>query len=85
MRSEFLDDFRALPALAELPIEVYVVAPLGREMLREVIERPAKVARLRLDEGLVAALVADTDSGEALPLLAFILYRLAEGLPPAAR
>jgi type II secretory pathway predicted ATPase ExeA len=80
MRSEFLDDLRALPALAGTPIEVYVVAPLSREMLREVIERPAKVARLRLDDGLAAALVADTASGEALPLLAFILRQLADGL-----
>ncbi|MGH3772064.1 MAG: TIR domain-containing protein, partial [Pseudonocardiaceae bacterium] len=81
MRSEFLDDLRDLPALAGVPIEAYVLAPLEREMLREVIERPAKVARLRLDDGLAAALVADTGSGEALPLLAFTLRQLAEGLP----
>ncbi|MGB8202193.1 MAG: TIR domain-containing protein, partial [Pseudonocardiaceae bacterium] len=81
MRSEFLDDFRDLPALAGVPIEAYVLAPLDREMLREVIERPAKVAKLRLEDGLAAALVADTDSGEALPLLAFTLRQLADGLP----
>ena len=81
MRSEFLDDLRDLPALAGVPIEAYVLAPLGREALRDVIEQPAKIARLRLDDGLVAQLVADTDSGEALPLLAFILRQLAEGLP----
>jgi Novel STAND NTPase 1/TIR domain len=81
MRSEFLDDLRALPALAGMLIEAYVLAPLDREMLRDVIEQPAKVARLRLGGGLAAALVADTDSGEALPLLAFTLRQLAEGLP----
>ncbi|MBV8540024.1 MAG: TIR domain-containing protein [Pseudonocardiales bacterium] len=81
MRSEFLDDLRDLPTLAGVPIEAYVLAPLDREALREVVERPAKVARLHLDEGLTTQLVADTDSGEALPLLAFILRRLAEGLP----
>ncbi|MGH3802024.1 MAG: WD40 repeat domain-containing protein, partial [Pseudonocardiaceae bacterium] len=81
MRSEFLDDLRDLPALDGVPIEAYVLAPLDREMLRDVIEQPAKVARLRLDSGLTAALVADTDSGEALPLLAFTLRQLAEGLP----
>jgi hypothetical protein len=58
-----------------------VVAPLDREMLHDVIEGPAKVARLRLDSGLAAALVADTGSGEALPLFAFILRQLADGLP----
>jgi WD40 repeat protein len=81
MRSEFLDDLRDLPTLAGVPIEAYVLAPLDREMLRDVIEQPAKVARLRLDDGLAAQLVADTDSGEALPLLAFILRQLADGLP----
>jgi hypothetical protein len=80
MRSEFLDDLRDLPVLAGVPIEAYVLAPLEREMLREVIEGPAKVARLRLEDGLAAALVADTGSGEALPLLAFTLRQLADGL-----
>jgi hypothetical protein len=84
MRSEFLDDLRDLPVLVGVSIEAYVLAPLDREMLREVIEQPARVARLRLDAGLAAALVADTDSGEALPLLAFTLRQLADGLPAGA-
>ena len=69
MRSEFLDDLRDLPALAGAPIEAFVLAPLDREMLRDVIEQPAKVARLRLEDGLAAALVADTGSGEALVVI----------------
>ncbi|HEV7450773.1 MAG TPA: TIR domain-containing protein, partial [Pseudonocardiaceae bacterium] len=81
MRSEFLDDLRKLPALVGMPIEAHVLAPLDREMLRDVIEQPAKVARLRLENDLAAQLVADTDSGEALPLLAFTLRQLADGLP----
>jgi WD40 repeat protein/type II secretory pathway predicted ATPase ExeA len=81
MRSEFLDDLRDLPALVGRRIEAYVLASLDREMLRDVIEQPARVARLRLDNGLAAQLVADTDSGEALPLLAFTLRQLADGLP----
>ncbi len=80
MRSEFLDDLRHLPELAGVSIEAYVLSPLDREMLRDVIEGPATVARLRLDDGLAATLVAETDSGEALPLLAFILRELADGL-----
>jgi WD40 repeat protein len=81
MRSEFLDDLRDLSALAGVPIEAYVLAPLDREALREVIAQPAQVARLHLEEGLVPQLVADTGGGEALPLLAFVLRQLAEGLP----
>ncbi len=81
MRSEFLDDLCKLLALTGRRIEAHVLAPLDRETLRDVIEQPAKVARLRLDDGLAVALVADTDSGEALPLLAFTLRQLADGLP----
>ncbi|MGH3710216.1 MAG: TIR domain-containing protein, partial [Pseudonocardiaceae bacterium] len=81
MRSEFLDDLREFPALTGRRIEAHVLAPLDGQMLREVIEGPAKVARLRLDHGLAAALVANTGSGEALPLLAFTLRQLADGLP----
>ncbi|MGH3752930.1 MAG: TIR domain-containing protein [Pseudonocardiaceae bacterium] len=84
LRSEFLDDLRTLPPLTGRLIDASLVAPLDQEMLREVIQRPARLARLSLDEGLVAALVADTGGGEALPLLAFILRRLAEDLPPGA-
>ncbi len=81
MRSEFLDDVDDVPALAGVPIEAYVLAPLDREMLRDIIEQPARVAGLRLEKGLAATLVADAGSGEALPMLAFTLRRLADGLP----
>jgi conflict system STAND superfamily ATPase/TIR domain-containing protein len=81
MRSEFLDDLRELSVLAGVSIDAYVLAPLDREMLREVVEQPAQVARLRLEPGLAAQLVADTGGGESLPLLAFTLRQLAEGLP----
>jgi hypothetical protein len=43
----FDDDLRDLPALAAVPIEAYVLAPLDREMLRDVIEGLARLARLR--------------------------------------
>ena len=55
------------------------------QLLRDAVAGPVRVvAAMRsefLDSGLAAALVADTDSGEALPLLAFILRQLADGLP----
>jgi conflict system STAND superfamily ATPase/TIR domain-containing protein/WD40 domain-containing protein len=83
LRSEFLADRQLLyPELTGVRMDAYLVDPLNREMLRDVIEQPAKVARLRLEEGLAATLVADTGSGEALPLLAFTLRQLADGLAP---
>ena len=43
----FDDDLRDLPALAAVPIEAYVSAPLDREMLPDVIDGLARLARLR--------------------------------------
>jgi WD40 repeat protein len=80
VRSEFLDDLGGLPSLPRDCIEPYLLGPLDRDMLRLAIEKPARIAGLRLEPELSARLIADTDSGEALPLLAFALHQLAEGL-----
>ncbi len=77
LRSEFLDDLRRLPELAGVDLNSYVVSPLARDMLRVVIEQPARIAGLRITPELVSRLVTDTDRGEALPLLAFTLQQLA--------
>ncbi|OXR39766.1 hypothetical protein B7C42_08160 [Nocardia cerradoensis] len=80
VRTEFLDQIMVDPALAALGTRTFPVRPLRVADLREVIEGPARVAGLRIDEGLVEELLADTDSGEALPLLAFALAQLADGV-----
>ncbi|SEQ50310.1 WD40 repeat [Lentzea xinjiangensis] len=81
LRSEFLDDLRTLPELSGVHIAGYVLAPLAREVLNVVITGPARVAGLKVHPELVAQLVEDTASGEALPLLAFTLQHLAMGVP----
>jgi WD40 repeat protein len=53
------------------------VPPLTRVDLAEVISEPARRSHLGLEEGLVERLVDDTGSGDALPLLAFTLARMA--------
>ncbi|MDX6373904.1 MAG: hypothetical protein QOD98_2892 [Nocardioidaceae bacterium] len=53
------------------------VPPLCRSDLAEVISEPARRSHLTLEDGLVQRLVDDTGSGDALPLLAFTLARLA--------
>jgi WD40 repeat protein len=80
LRSEFLDQLLADPDLMVLPTRTYALRPLSREALRMVIKGPAKLAGISVDDDLVARLVADTDTGEALPLLAFTLAQLAEGV-----
>jgi WD40 repeat protein len=85
LRPEFLDQLLADPDLAVLPTRVHTLRPLRREALRAVIEGPARLAGIDVDEDLVVRLVADTDSGEALPLLAYTLSQLADGIRRGGR
>ena len=80
LRSEFLDQILIDADLEVLPTRPYPLRPLHREALREVIEGPARLAGIAVADNLVARLIADTDSGEALPLLAFTLAHLADGV-----
>ena len=80
LRPEFLDQLLTDVELADLPTHTHTLRPLPREALRLVIEAPARLAGLDVDEDLVARLVGDTDTGEALPLLAFTLAQLADGV-----
>ncbi|MGH3995987.1 MAG: hypothetical protein ACRDTJ_00810, partial [Pseudonocardiaceae bacterium] len=80
LRPEFLDQLLADPVLATLLTGIFALRPLRREALRLVIEGPAQLVGIGVVAHLVARLVEDTDSGEALPLLAFTLAQLAEGV-----
>jgi energy-coupling factor transporter ATP-binding protein EcfA2 len=82
LRPEFLGQLLVGRKLAGLPTRPrpYTLRPLDREALRAVIEEPARIAGLGVESDLVADLVADTGSGDALPLLAFTLAQLADGV-----
>jgi TIR domain/AAA ATPase domain/WD domain, G-beta repeat len=80
LRSEYLGAMLAEPALTGLPVTPFPLRPLARELLPQVIEGPARLAGLRVDAELVGRMVGDTESGDALPLLAFTLNQLAAGL-----
>ena len=80
LRPEFLTQLLVDTELSILPTRTCTLRPLHRGALRRVIEGPAQLAGLGVDNDLVARLVDDTDTGEALPLLAFTLAQLAEGL-----
>ena len=80
LRPEFLEQLLSDPDLAMLPTRTHALRPLRREALRTVIEGPAELADIKVDDELVARLVDDTDSGEALPLLAFTLAQLGDGI-----
>jgi WD40 repeat protein len=80
LRPEFLDQLLSDPALEGVPTRLYPLRPLSRDALRVVIEGPCRLAGIGVDDELVARLVADTGSGDALPLLAFTLAQLSEGV-----
>jgi hypothetical protein len=80
LRPEFRDPWSKDPDLSRLPLRPHEVQILNANALQSVIEKPARVAGLGIDDDLVAHLVTDTGGGGALPLLAFTLEQLAEGV-----
>jgi WD40 repeat protein len=66
--------------IRSLQVRPYPLRPLGPDGLREVIEGPSRLAGFKVDSTLVDRLVADTGTGEALPLLAFTLAEVTRGL-----
>jgi WD40 repeat protein len=87
LRPEFLDPLLASAELAELRpwLRIHPLHPMGDGALRDVVQKPAELAGIGLEEGLVDRLVADTGSGEALPLLAYTLAQLADGVRRGGR
>ena len=81
LRPDFLDAVLADPARAGLPLRrIFGLRPLDRESVYSIIEGPAEVAGLKVDGKLTRRLIEDGGTGDALPLIAFTLSRLADGL-----
>ncbi len=81
IRSDFLTRLGALPGLDEaLSRALYLLRPLGRAEVREVVTGPARVKGVRFEsESLVNTLVESTLRAEgSLPLLQFALAELWE-------
>jgi WD40 repeat protein len=85
LRPEFFDLLLVSPELHALPTHTFALRPLSRDALSTVIEEPARLAGIGVDEDLVARLVSDTGSGEALPLLAYTLSLLSNGVGRGGR
>ncbi|CAI7976691.1 putative WD40 repeat [Frankia sp. Hr75.2] len=80
LRSEYLDQLSSLASSVGVPVATSLLGPLSTEQLPLVVTEPARVAGMSISDGLVARIVEDTGSGDALPLLAFVLERLADGV-----
>ena len=61
-----------------LPREHIPVGPVATEHLAKIIEGPARIAGIEIEDGLTEAMIRDTESQDALPLLAFTLRELYE-------
>ncbi len=85
VRPEYLDPLLTGAELAGVSMRLFPLRPLRRDAIAAVIEEPARLAGLTIDDGLVARLVADTGSGDALPLLAYALGQLTEGVDRGGR
>lgn len=80
LRSDFLGSFQEHPAIRGLRVELFAVPQMETDDFASVIEDPARIAGLELGPGLVQAMISDTKTSDALPLLAFTLRELHESL-----
>ena len=84
LRSDFLGDFQNHAALQDgeyphhLRYQAVPVNPMPVRNFPVIIQGPARLAGVQLDDGLVEAMVTDAGARDALPLLAFTLRRLYE-------
>ena len=76
LRSDFLGAFQTHPLLRGVAYEPIHLAQIALAEIGQVIEGPARVAGIELEPGLAQAMVADTATDNALPLLAFTLREL---------
>ncbi|MGI8331667.1 NACHT and WD repeat domain-containing protein [Actinomadura scrupuli] len=76
VRADFLGHCIGHTELASALERPVVVGPMTREQLREVIEGPAVLAGLSLEDGLTELLLEDlgTDTEDVLPLLSHALF-----------
>ncbi len=79
LRSDFLGSFQDHPAMRGLRVEPFTVPQMEVEEFTSVIEGPARIAGLGLGSGLAQAMISDSKTPDALPLLAFTLRELYEG------
>ena len=74
MRSDFLEAFQRHSVLRGIDFQTLSLGPMKVEGMRRVIEEPAKLGAIELENGLADRLLKDTETPDALPLLSFTLW-----------
>jgi WD40 repeat protein len=77
LRSDFLEPLQRTEPLAG-KFEEFSLGPLPLARVPQIIEGPARVAGLKVDDGLVLEASRDAATEDALPLLAFALRELKD-------
>jgi WD40 repeat protein len=75
IRADAMGSLQSVPELVK-SLETVPLGPLSLERYREIIEGPARVAGLKVEEAFVDRAIHDTATEDALPLLAFALRQL---------
>ena len=73
MRSDYLGVLQRSAPLQGLGFKSLSVGPMSKDGMRQIIEEPAKLGQIQLENGLSDLLLEDTETSDALPLLAFTL------------
>ena len=84
LRSDYLGKLQEASGLTAL-FEDFPLKPMPLDRVREIIEGPARVAGIAVDDGLVRAAMADARTEDALPLLAFALRELYDRFANSGR
>jgi WD40 repeat protein len=84
LRSDYLGRLQRSPSLASR-IQVCSLKPMPLDRVRNIIEGPAKVAGIIVDDALIVAASADAPTEDVLPLLAFALRELYDGSAGSGR
>lgn len=77
MRSEFLDSLQ-LEKERTVAFDTFSVEPVPLSRIGAIIRGPARIANIRIDDDLIAAVTHDAGGADALPLVAFALRELYE-------
>lgn len=76
LRSDYMATLQSHPVWQQTRFRELTLGPMTPRHFAEIISKPAAVAGIELEPGLVETLVQDTGTADALSLLAFTLNRL---------
>lgn len=80
IRSDYLGQLQSVDHL-NARFEEFSLGPMPLARIPQIIEGPARVAGLRVEDAFVQQAVRDAETADALPLLAFALRELYDATP----